>query len=333
MEEAEKTVKSETPTASEPTVTPEPSAASEPTVTPEPTTAQEPTTASDVVTKKKFPLIPVIIGGGLALLAIFAALLIVLFAVAVPGIRHGVKVNAGEKYLTELDYDNAILSYEEAIRISPKKEDGYLGLAGVYRALAEDNTKKNDYASAIANIEKGIETLDTGYNKTKCENIKNELTDLTRKKVDLEKEFETLKGELAAFTNYYYILLQEKDAINYTKPYLEFNKNVSFLDLDGDDIQEMVYFRSENYYANYSGSKVLHYVTFKDGEVKHYLTKNRQYELEAGGGDHMVLFSLKDNPGLYASYDTGDEGWYTYILHFIPEEEGNLIHMNMMIFY
>ena len=43
----------------------------------------------------------------------------------------------GERYLEELDYEAAIAAFEEAIRINPKREDAYLGMAEAYAGLGE----------------------------------------------------------------------------------------------------------------------------------------------------------------------------------------------------
>lgn len=59
------------------------------------------------------------------------------------------QLSFGDKYLMELNYDDAILAYEVALRIDPKKEDAYVGLARAYIG-------KGDYEKALENIERGI---------------------------------------------------------------------------------------------------------------------------------------------------------------------------------
>ena len=47
------------------------------------------------------------------------------------------QLNLGAKYLSELDYEQAIVAYEAVIKIDPKCEEAYLALADVYIATGE----------------------------------------------------------------------------------------------------------------------------------------------------------------------------------------------------
>lgn len=47
------------------------------------------------------------------------------------------QLDLGEKYLSELDYEQAVAAYLKAIEIDPKCEDAYLALAGIYIATGE----------------------------------------------------------------------------------------------------------------------------------------------------------------------------------------------------
>ena len=55
----------------------------------------------------------------------------------------------GGKYLSELDYEQAIAAYRQAIEIDPKCEDAYLALAEIYVAL-------EDYPAAREILEEGV---------------------------------------------------------------------------------------------------------------------------------------------------------------------------------
>ena len=108
---------------------------------------------TQVVQKKKKWLIPVIGGAAVALLVVLSAVIVVI-ALTVSAPKRALKkqLDLGEKYLTELDYDNAILAYEEALRIDPNNEEAYLALAGIYETLAENCEEENlhqaeEYAS------------------------------------------------------------------------------------------------------------------------------------------------------------------------------------------
>ncbi len=62
-------------------------------------------------------------------------------------------LNLGEKYLTDLDYEQAVVYFNKVIEVEPKNERAYLGAAEAYVALG-------DIDSAIAILEQGIEAVD-----------------------------------------------------------------------------------------------------------------------------------------------------------------------------
>ena len=67
------------------------------------------------------------------------------------------KIKAGDRYLAAGDYDNAVLMYQDAIRVNDKEERGYLKLANTYI----------DHDELVLAI--GI--LEDGYEKTKSKRI------------------------------------------------------------------------------------------------------------------------------------------------------------------
>ena len=62
-------------------------------------------------------------------------------------------IEQAEKYLNDLDYENAIASYEEAIKLNPKEPEPYIGLADAYIGLG-------DYESARDALEEGLDQTD-----------------------------------------------------------------------------------------------------------------------------------------------------------------------------
>ena len=55
----------------------------------------------------------------------------------------------GMRLLSEQNYEEAVLAFREAIRVDPKREEAYIGLADVYLA-------QGDAAAALAAVEEGI---------------------------------------------------------------------------------------------------------------------------------------------------------------------------------
>lgn len=72
-------------------------------------------------------------------------------------------ITIAEKYFKDEDYENAIVSYKEAIKKNDKDEEAYIGIAKTYY-------KMNDIASAV-------KYLQSGYKKTNSSKIKNLLND------------------------------------------------------------------------------------------------------------------------------------------------------------
>lgn len=76
--------------------------------------------------------------------------------------RYEKQISLGDKYLEELDYENAKISYENAIEISEKKAVGYVKLAVLY-------IETGDYEAALETVEKGEEksAADQRFDKIK----------------------------------------------------------------------------------------------------------------------------------------------------------------------
>lgn len=73
-------------------------------------------------------------------------------------------IDLGHTYLIELSYDKAVLEFTEAIEIEPMNADAYLGLAEAYAGMGD--------------IPKAVEVLESGYDKTGDERLKNMLEEL-----------------------------------------------------------------------------------------------------------------------------------------------------------
>lgn len=74
-------------------------------------------------------------------------------------------LDLGNKYLTEQDYEQAVVTFQEIIEIDPKCEEAYRGLADAYVAM-------DDYESAIDILQKGIEQTESEELAAYLEEIK-----------------------------------------------------------------------------------------------------------------------------------------------------------------
>lgn len=77
------------------------------------------------------------------------------------------KYDLGVRYLSEGNYEEAILAFTAAIEIDPKRPEAYKQLAEVYYALGEDEKAENI-------LRQGYE--ETGDNSLKLEGPEDELT-------------------------------------------------------------------------------------------------------------------------------------------------------------
>lgn len=74
------------------------------------------------------------------------------------------QLDLGNKYLSELDYEQAIVAYEAAIEIDPMSVEAYLGLASVYEAQG--------------NYDKALEVLQQGYDATGDKRIADKIDEI-----------------------------------------------------------------------------------------------------------------------------------------------------------
>ena len=56
------------------------------------------------------------------------------------------KIELGQKYLTELNYTEAVASFTEAIKLDPDNIQAYMGRAEAYMALGEYDKALADYS-------------------------------------------------------------------------------------------------------------------------------------------------------------------------------------------
>ena len=114
----------------------------------------------EVVKKNKKWIIPAIIG--VVLIATIIVAVIVVISATAPSHDLKKQLNLGNKYLADLDYENALLAYKEALSINPKSKEAATGLLNSYIGLIDYYMNNGDYEKALALVQEGLELLPDG---------------------------------------------------------------------------------------------------------------------------------------------------------------------------
>ena len=85
----------------------------------------------------------------LRMFALLLAALVLFTACASKAARAQEKIDLGQKYLTELNYTEAVASFTEAIELDPENIPAYMGRAEAYIGLKQYDDAKADYGTAI----------------------------------------------------------------------------------------------------------------------------------------------------------------------------------------
>ena len=102
------------------------------------------------------------------------------------------KVELGQKYLTELNYTEAVASFTEAIGLDPENIPAYMGRAEAYVALEQYDDAKADYTTAIE------KTADQPYMQAQAYAGRAEVNELTEDLQDAESDYEAAQELLEA---------------------------------------------------------------------------------------------------------------------------------------
>jgi len=112
--------------------------------------------------KSKKPVFAII--GAVLLIGGIACVLILLTPKSERSLTPQELLSLGNKYLSELDYENAVVAFSKLIEIEPRNPQGYIGLAEAYTGLG--------------NIDKAIEILEQGLEATGDDEIRRLLSEL-----------------------------------------------------------------------------------------------------------------------------------------------------------
>lgn len=145
------------------------------------------------IAKKKSVPIWAIVAGVVAIIAVIGVAIAIL-AQGSPAKKYKEKIELAEKYLEEMQYEQAIAAYEEAIAIDPKNVTAYIELADVYLEMADNSIDDGDDDLAREYIEEAIDVLEDGIDnvgkkdakklKAKIEEIEDEYSEY----LDLEDD-------------------------------------------------------------------------------------------------------------------------------------------------
>ena len=195
------------------------------------------TEQNNQVTRKKSPLPFIIIG--VASLAVVAAIVLVI-AFSRGGTaskKYSRQMEIAGKYMSDMDYENAVLAYNEAISIDPSRADAYLGLADAYLALGDPK--------------KAIEVLQMGLDNVSDEDGRERI----QQKI---KEVEADTGEAPSSSEPVGEEVDRQALLDCYTAYLEFiqantkmqdpelekigeNYVVAFCDVVGDELPDIIY--------------------------------------------------------------------------------------------
>ena len=100
------------------------------------------------------------------------------------------KVEMGQKYLTELNYTEAVASFTEAIGLDPENIPAYMGRAEAYVALKQYDDAKADYTTAIE------KTADQPYTQAEAYIGRAEVNELTTANEDALSDYEAASTAL-----------------------------------------------------------------------------------------------------------------------------------------
>ena len=127
---------------------------------------------------------------GLRILAAVVLILALFTACTSKAAKAVEKVELGQKYLTELNYTEAVASFTEAIGLDPENIPAYMGRAEAYVGLKQYDDAKADYTTAIE------KTTDQPYTQAEAYVGRAEVNELTTANEDALADYEAASTAL-----------------------------------------------------------------------------------------------------------------------------------------
>ena len=127
---------------------------------------------------------------GLRLIAVLLLIAALFTACSSKAAKAAEKVELGQKYLTELNYTEAVASFTEAIGLDPENIPAYMGRAQAYVGLEQYDDAKADYTTAIE------KTADQPYTQAEAYIGRAEVGELTTENEDALSDYEAASAAL-----------------------------------------------------------------------------------------------------------------------------------------
>ena len=186
----------------------------------------------------------------------------------------------GNRYLEELDYENAEIAFLEAIKVDPKKPDAYIQLADVYVNQGE-----------IDKAEKILDEADEIIDNEEIDNKKEEISSYSGYEWYLEPSVEA--------DNIYYIMDFNGVMNNMKQPFydayavIERNGRYSLIDMNGSIVEGNANFKTvKTFYGEYC---------LEDENGQTYTCVDGRLGMLWGQGISVIGFYYADR--LYGCYD------------------------------
>ena len=255
------------------------------------------------IKKKKTWIVPVIIGVALLIVGAGVAALVYYNSVAKPKKELQRQLDLGDKYLTDMDYENALLAYKAAIEIDPKCEEAYLGIVKIEDKLVE-MVEKGEASDKIRDLlDDASLLLDKGYSQTDSTTLKKKIKKVIEQKeqvISLNAGAET-EGDYSDAYRAYYDYLKVCDVNNSDEgSYMKDKRLVAFSDIYGDKQPEMVFLSFEmveDIYSTYPKFELTG-VTYENGQIKVVLP-GMICDAPVQGSSTYLLFKADDSKILY----------------------------------
>ncbi len=273
---------------------------------------------------KKKRILPAII-----VAIVITAAIIITIVYNLPSNRCDRQLALAEKYMSELNYEAAILAYKAAIEIDPKCEDAYIELVNLYIAMEAYDEAENVIAKAEQNIKTDVVlTLNNSlYDNTLSDVSENKNQLFENDTIQSDNESTEIVEESSAMITRHLILkksttyMANSDYIHICEENYDYNGNViKIADRYGYDsgeyIEEYLYDENNNLtdYVSYDENGIIsskkHYDN--DGNVLEYtdydsngnIINQRVHEITQDGSIHIYDLTLNTSSNeLFKEYE------------------------------